>query len=578
MALELLDPIPAEGVFYVCDPKYLSTTCVQKRLTKDAHMFDALFTFLIPHRNDANLSYRLQKQLPYIALSTLFMLLTFSLLLPVGLISSGGKFNWFLGIILLLSVSLAFALLLLRNKKYLVAARLASVILFLSSMATLYLMPYTGVPTEAYRAFAFMTVMATCNVLLSLELKQIVLFYAGLVTGWIIAFNTIFTGLWTVNRRLTLAIFLVGILGVSISNLVLVFVKKLSDELLETARRETETARTAFANLTKILEDARDGMAIGERILSASSRVQTSLGEMEQLQNYLSEGSRKLVAESDGFTESSKEVLANTRQMKDNLQEQNSSLTETSAAITEISANLENISGIAVKRRQMLGDISKSGEAQKDLVKKLLVAVDTVQKSSEGIIVFVHTVQDVASRTGLLSMNASIEAARAGSYGKGFAVIAQEIRALSEETQSNAGTIKTLLDENTHTVRATNAMMQDFSVFVEKSVNDTGALIDAIDEILRGISEMDTGTREVMQAAQDIVSAAQESGEMVNAVVSQIGRQKESFDHIAGFSAELHNRIILLERSVKEIREASDLVADAGRLNTEQVKKLQTNV
>jgi len=541
-------------------------------------MLDALFTFLIPHRNDADLSYRLQKQLPYIALTTLFMLLTFSLLVPVGLISSGGKPNPFILIISILGLALAYALHLLRKKKYAVAARLVSGILFVSCMATLFLMPYTGVPAEAYRGFAFITVMATCNVLISLELKQIILFYAGLITGWLAAFATVFRPVWTVNRNLTLAIFLVGILGITISNLVLVFVKKLSDELLETAQRETETARTALSNLTKILEDARDGMEIGDKILSASGRVQLALGEMEQLQTYLSEGSRKLVSESDGFTESSRDVLASTRQMKDNLQEQNSALTETSAAITEISANLENISGIANKRREMLNDISKSGAAQKDLVRKLLAAVETVQKSSEGIIVFVRTVQDVASRTGLLSMNASIEAARAGSYGKGFAVIAQEIRSLSEETQSNAGTIKALLDENEHTVRATNAMMQDFSVFVEKSVNDTQNLIDAIDEILRGITEMDTGTREVMQAAQDIVSAAQESGEMVNAVVSQIDRQKESFDHISGFSAELHNRIILLERSVKEIREASDLVADAGRLNTAQVKKLQMDV
>ncbi len=541
-------------------------------------MLNVFFSILIPHRNDADVSYRLKKQLPYIALTTIFMLLAFTLIIPVGLIGSSGKLNWFLVIILLLVLALAFALFLLRNKKYLTAARLVSSILFVSSMGTLFLMPYTGVPSEAYRPFAFMTVMATCNVLISLELKQILLFYAGIITGWIIAFNTIFTDLWSVNRSLTLAIFLVGILGVSIANLVLVFVKKLSDELIETARKETEIAQTALAKVTKILVDARDGMAIGEQILSASTRVQESLGEMEQLQNYLSEGSRQLVSESDGFTESSKEVLTSTKQMKENLQEQNTALTQTSAAITEISANLENISGIAVKRREMLTDISKAGLSQKDLVKKLLTAVNTVQKSSEGIVVFVHTVQDVASRTGLLSMNASIEAARAGSYGKGFAVIAQEIRSLSEETQSNAGTIKTLLDENQHTVQETQMMMQNFSVFIEKSVNDTKTLIDAIDEILQGITEMDTGTREVMQAAQDIVTAAQESGEMVNAVVSQIDRQKESFDHISGFSGELHNRIILLERSVKEIREASNLVAEAGRLNTAQVKKLQMNI
>ncbi len=538
-------------------------------------MLNSILDILIPYRKSPDVSFRVQKQLPYIAIISIFLLITFCLLATVALLSAGWKISFFVIAIFILILILAAAVILLRNKKYLFASRIITGILFASSMAAMFLMPYTGVPSEAYRPFAFITVMSTCNIIVALQKKQIFLFFSGSVTGWLIAFATIFLGLFEVNRQVTLAIMLVGILGMSVTNIVLLLVKKLSEELLDSAKMQMQSAQGALANLTKIMNDAREGMAIGERILTASGRVQSSLKQVENIENYLSTGSKNLLKESENFTRSSGAVLNSAKSMKENLDEQNSALTETSAAITEISANLANISGIATKRREMLDGISDAGTAQKELVKKLLAAVISVQESSKGITSFVHMVQDVASKTGLLAMNASIEAARAGSSGKGFAVIAQEIRVLSEETQKNAATIKNLLGENERTVEATDKMMKEFSAFIDKNVNDTRTLTESIDEILRGITEMDIGTREVMEAAQEIVATALASGEMVNTVVSQVDSQKTGFAHIAQFSVELHNQISVLETAVAEIRAASDLVAEAGRLNTEQVKKLQ---
>ena len=108
----------------------------------------------------------------------------------------------------------------------------------------------------------------------------------------------------------------------------------------------------------------------------------------------------------------------------------------------EISSNLESISSIATRRRNNLDDLAKGAHRQKELVSRLREGMSSVEQSSSGIGGFIQTVQDIASRTALLSMNASIEAARAGAAGKGFAVVAQEIRKLSEETQRNAATIE----------------------------------------------------------------------------------------------------------------------------------------
>lgn len=77
-------------------------------------------------------------------------------------------------------------------------------------------------------------------------------------------------------------------------------------------------------------------------------------------------------------------------------------------------------------------------DAEKKLIRQIVEEVALVKESSDGISTFIKTVDSIAQQTGVLAMNASIEASHAGEKGKGFSVIAQEIRKLSDQTTSNA--------------------------------------------------------------------------------------------------------------------------------------------
>lgn len=369
-----------------------------------------------------------------------------------------------------------------------------------------------------------------------------------------------------------------GVIGISLANIVLLYVDKLTKELLASAESQTIAAQKALANLTDLMIEAREGMTIGERLLHASNEMQQSVSQVEEIGTVIKKTLQVLLQESNSFSQTSSRVIDGTKSVKENFSEQNAAITETSAAITQISANLENISGIASKRREMLNSMDTAGKSQLDLLGKLVSAFESVRSSSDGISVFVHTVQDVASQTQLLSMNASIEAARAGSSGKGFAVIAQEIRKLSLETDKTAITIRDLLEQNKKTIAETDRMMQDFSTFISSSTEELQQLLLAIDEILRGITEMDTGTREVTKAMQNIVDTTLDSADRIKSVVSEVDLQKEGFARIEEVSRELASDIETLASSVLIIRKEADLIAQTGIENTEQVKKLQVNL
>jgi len=541
-------------------------------------MFGSLVQYLLPEALYGSTDFRIKKQLPFLALTSVVMLVVFILLEPVALLSSKGKINLFEVLLLVLIGVVLGALAALRRGKYLQASWMMSATLLASSLATLYTMPYSGTTFEPYRPFAFGAVMSACTMLVSLDRKQIRLYGIVWISGWIVSFFTIFSGVMAEDRSLAVAILLAGVLGVAVESIVLDQVRMLSDDLLDTARDQTDKATAALNQIHALLAETAAGMEIGEQIQRAADSLAKSVDSVTKIQQYLGTSSDSLLKESDNFAETSAAVTKSIETMKKNLDEQSSAITETSAAITQISTNLQNISGIATKRRSSLAEITKGSAEQRELVQTLLASVDLVQKSSEGIALFVHTVQDIASRTGLLSMNASIEAARAGSAGKGFSIIAQEIRALSEETQKNAGTIKQLLEENERTVSSTARMTQEFAGYIEKSATEMSSLVGSIDEILRGVTEMDIGTREVMSAVQEIVVSGSESSELVHTVVRSVSLQREGFEIISRFSRELHDRIASLQRSVGEIRGVSEEIAKAGANNTIQVKKIQKHL
>lgn len=541
-------------------------------------MIKHVFKFLLPEEVYASTDFRIKKQLPFLALTSAILLPAFTLLIFVSLLSSKGIIGLFQLIVAVLIILIIDSLLSLRKGKYKRASWIMSMTLLASSIATLYTMNYTGTFFEPYRPFGFSAVMAACTMLVSLDRKQVRVFGIVWVTGWVLSFFTIFKDLLDANLTQTIAILLIGGLGIFLESTVLDQVRKLSNDLLDTALDQSQKATEAFNQISELVSEATAGMEIGEQIQRAAGSLLESVDSVTTIQNYLSSGSENLIKESDNFSNTSATVTQSIDSMKKNLDEQSSAITQTSAAITQISTNLQNISEIATKRRMALSEITQGTVAQRELIQKLLTSVHLVQESSEGIMMFVHTVQDIASRTGLLSMNASIEAARAGTAGKGFSIIAQEIRALSEETEKNADTIKHLIDNNDLTVENTAQMTNDFATYIEKNSTEMSDLLGSIDEILRGITEMDVGTREVMHAVQEIVSAGSESSDLVHTVVQNVSIQREGFDTIAQFARELHDRIVNLQRAVKDIRGVSKEIAEAGANNTLQVKKIQEHL
>lgn len=177
-------------------------------------------------------------------------------------------------------------------------------------------------------------------------------------------------------------------------------------------------------------------------------------------------------------------------------------------------------------------------------------------------------ISDVADQTKLLSLNANIEAARAGDAGKGFAVVASEIQRLSEQSQEGVIKIRELADEmllqSDNSVKLSSQVsdkMIEESESLKNVSNKFARLAELIESVVSGVGVVSNSTQSVDKVKNGIVSAVQElsalsqenaaSNEEVSASIEVISQLvltvKEKIDDVSGISEELRESVAVFK-------------------------------
>ena len=145
---------------------------------------------------------------------------------------------------------------------------------------------------------------------------------------------------------------------------------------------------------------------------------------------------------------------------------------------------------------------------------------------------------------------------RAGISGKGFSVISLESRKLSEETARNADKINETLEENAAIVSETTESVNEFAAYTKQSSMEMTATMKAIEDILAGISDMNAGSKEMLNSLQTVVKKSDENMEMVETVDHEVRGQGSSIRQISDFSEKLLGRVNELEEMLTNIKNA----------------------
>jgi methyl-accepting chemotaxis protein len=234
----------------------------------------------------------------------------------------------------------------------------------------------------------------------------------------------------------------------------------------------------------------------------------------------------------------SSEIAASNTSLAKRTELQATNLEETASSMEQISStgklNADNSISASTRAEEALV-YAESGAASLLLT---IEAVKEIEKSSGEIAEIVDLIDEIAFQTNLLALNASVEAARAGDQGKGFSVVASEVRNLAERSASAASDVKTLVSSSIQTVDKGVALATDSGDALEKIVSSVQDVSNTIAGIATASKEQALGVEEINKALTEIDSAVQENTALVEetAVSSELMvEQAQKLQELMGF-------------------------------------------
>lgn len=327
--------------------------------------------------------------------------------------------------------------------------------------------------------------------------------------------------------------------------------------------------------LTVLKEEADKMTAIGSDL---SSNMEETAAAVKQISSNATTVKEKALMQAAGVTETAaagKQIQGKLNLLVEGITRQSESITQSSALITRTAENMLRINKILSQNDELIKTVYGQMKAGTDGARAANEFVKKIAERSEALLEASQVIQNIASQTNLLAMNAAIEAAHAGESGKGFAVVADEIRKLAEESNMQGKQIGAVIKESTEII----AQVSEAGIQAEKTFTDVYGLIsnisekeDSIVDLMREQEENGTQvlsaietinkvtkdvstasiemleggkqiaeemqklaeiTRETTDSMTEIASGAEQITDAVEEVVSITEQNKTSIDHLA---------------------------------------------
>lgn len=330
------------------------------------------------------------------------------------------------------------------------------------------------------------------------------------------------------------------------------FKVKKKDEFQKLASHMNQMLDSVMELLTKARDVSKEVSFSVDRVTGSSQVIAESTNHisaaMEEIETGLTQQAEDTVAGVDkleGLADQIGRVEKETREIKD------------IADSTQLSIN-DSV--------HQMGELRGSAEETTRITREVIANIESLNEKTKEIDIIIDTINSISDETSLLSLNASIEAAKAGEAGRGFVVVADSIKKLAEQSMEATGEIRSIVEKiNQETELVVDIANQASDIIGQQAVavsdtqvsfdsmsKEVGLLLDKVNSIIENVARMQDDKEVSVDKMQNISAVTEEVVASVSTVTNKTQQQVTIVNELQGLSEKLSEQAGLLDASMKQ--------------------------